>query len=143
MYGKFVPFGEILKGRVRTADGSRLFLSTLAKYAPSSNAQGTSLVAQKTTHNSPARARTVTGCLQAGTDMGEFTINNSDGKNWALHSKTVKFDPHVGQQVTITGSSVRKTPGATDGTVHEASSQEKYGELNVTTLKVLSSTCGN
>ena len=50
-----------------------------------------------------APADTVTGCLQKGKDAGTYSIA-AGGKSWAVTSKAVKLDGHVGHTVTLTGS---------------------------------------
>jgi hypothetical protein len=96
---------------------------------------------EPTTH-----AKTVTGCLQKGDEPNEFSIIGEDGNSWGLRSSSVKLDEHVGHQVTVIGSPARETRAEEnkekkEGKVENASSKEEYGDLRVTTLKMLSDTC--
>lgn len=148
MYGKFVPFGDILEGKVRRTATSRPFLSTLTKYAGGGRTEERQTVAARhpVQTNSSAHARMVTGCLQAGAQANEFTMVDKDGKVWALESKSVKLGEHVGQQVTVTGSPVRDVVAANgekrEGQVEPASSREEFGDLRVTALRTLGNKCG-
>jgi hypothetical protein len=97
-------------------------------------------------HEPSSHAKTVTGCLQKGDEPNEFSIIGEDGNSWGLRSSSVKLDEHVGHQVTVTGSPVRETRAKEnkekkEGQVENASSKEEYGDLRVTTLKMLSDTC--
>ena len=47
---------------------------------------------------------TVTGCLSKGEGEGSFAIKDAGGKSYWLTSSTVKFDGHVGHQITVTGT---------------------------------------
>jgi lipid-binding SYLF domain-containing protein len=40
LYGKFVPFGDILTGKVQAAEGSRTFLATVRKYSAEAKEHG-------------------------------------------------------------------------------------------------------
>jgi hypothetical protein len=52
----------------------------------------------------PAPADSVTGCLSKGTQAGTYTLTDKDGKAYAVTSKSVKLDGHVGHTVTLTGT---------------------------------------
>ena len=88
--------------------------------------------------------RTVTGCLQKGDEPDEFSIVGEDGKSWDLRSSAVKLDQHVGHKVTVTGPITResKAEEKKEGEVEKASGKAEYGELRVTSLKMVSETCG-
>ena len=65
MYGKFMPFGDILEGKVRRTSMSRPFLTTLTKYEGVKTAEGQTVAARQSTQPKPiAHTKTVTGCLQ-------------------------------------------------------------------------------
>jgi hypothetical protein len=85
----------------------------------------------------------VTGCVQKGDQPGEITLTAADGKIYDLRSDTVKFDEHVGHQVTATGIVTHETKAEEkkDGQVENAASKEAYGDLNVTNVKMVSDTC--
>ncbi len=93
------------------------------------------------------QTQSVTGCLQKGDEAGEFSITGEDGKTWELRSRSVKLDEHVGHKVTVTGSPTReskaeeKAEEKKEGKVEKASSKEEYGDLSVTSLKMISTTC--
>jgi hypothetical protein len=88
---------------------------------------------------------TVTGCLQKGDEADEFAITGEDGKTWGLRSSSssVKLDDHLGHKVTVTGSATHesKAEEKKEGEVEKASSKEEYGDLDVTSLKMVSDTC--
>lgn len=86
---------------------------------------------------------TVTGCLQKGTQPGEVTITGADGKSYDLRSDTLKLAPHIGHQVTVTGtaSPETKVEEKKEGQVEKASSKEAIGNLSVTDVKMISETC--
>ncbi len=94
-----------------------------------------------------AASKTVTGCLQKGEQADNFSITGEDGKTWDLSSTTVKFDEHVGHQVTVTGSAQReprateKAEGKKEGQMEKAADKEGYGDLRVTDLQMVSETC--
>jgi len=98
---------------------------------------------QEKTADKAAHAQTVTGCLQKGDEAGEFSITGEDGKTWGLRSSTVKLDQHLGHKVTVTGSSSHesKAEEKKEGQVEKASSKEEYGDLDVSSLKMVSATC--
>jgi hypothetical protein len=94
-----------------------------------------------------SHTKTVTGCLQKGDEPGEFSITGADGKTWGLRSSTVKLEQHVGHQVTVTGSAHReskaheKAEEKKEGQMENAAGKEEYGDLQVTSLKMVSETC--
>jgi len=95
----------------------------------------------------PAKGtKTVTGCLQKGDEAGEFSIVGEDGKLWGLRSSTVKLQDHVGHKVTVTGTASRESKAEAEkekkeGQVENAAQKEEYGDLRVTSLKMISDTC--
>ena len=108
------------------------------------------LTAQDATQEKPktdksAHTQTVTGCLQKGDEADEFAITGEDGKTWGLRSATVKLDQHLGHKVTVTGSATKesKAEEKKEGQVEKASGKEEYGDLNVTSLKMVSASCSN
>ena len=92
----------------------------------------------------PAAAETtVTGCLQKGDEPGAVSIIGEDGRNWELHSTSVKLDEHIGHKVTVTGTVTResKAQEKKEGQVEKAAGKEEYGDLRISSLKMLSKTC--
>ena len=90
--------------------------------------------------------KSVTGCLQKGDEAGEFSIAGEDGKVWGLRSSTVKLEEHVGHKVTVAGTASRESKAEAkkekkEGEVENAAQKEEYGDLKVTSLKMISDTC--
>jgi hypothetical protein len=86
---------------------------------------------------------TVTGCLQKGDEPGEVSITGEDGRTWDLHSTAVKLDGHIGHKVSVTGTATResKAEEKKEGQVENASGKREYGDLRVSSLKMVSTTC--
>jgi lipid-binding SYLF domain-containing protein len=142
LYGPNVTTRALLLGKVPVPSAARSFLAEIR------GAKGQAVAAGKAEANQKPRGhtKTVTGCLQKGDEPGEFSIVSEDGKIWGLRSISVKLDQHVGHQVTVTGSAARETKAEEnkeqkEGRVEKASSKEEYGDLRVTTLKMVSDTC--
>lgn len=92
----------------------------------------------------PAGAETtVTGCLQKGDEPGAVSIIGEDGRNWELHSTSVKLDEHIGHKVTVTGTVTResKAQEKKEGQVEKAAGKEESGDLRISSLKMISKTC--
>ena len=98
---------------------------------------------QENQEKSASQTKTVTGCLQKGSQPDQFSIIGEDAKNWDLRSSTVKLADHVGHQVTVTGSPTReaKAEEKKEGQVEKAAGKEELGELRVTSLKMVSQSC--
>jgi Protein of unknown function (DUF5818) len=76
-----------------------LLVGTLVSAAPAAAQEPT------TARPHPHRAgQRVTGCLSKGPGEGTFTLQQDDGKSFALASTTVKLDEHVGHTVTVKGT---------------------------------------
>jgi hypothetical protein len=73
---------------------------------------------------------TITGCLQKGAADGQYTIAGPDGTSYQLTGSKVDLKGHVGHKVTITGKPSK--------TAQEGS---QAGQLEVTSLKMVSTTC--
>jgi hypothetical protein len=86
---------------------------------------------------------TLTGCLQKGDELGEVSIIAEDGRTWDLHSTAVKLNEHIGHKVSVTGTIAResKAEEKREGEVENASGKQEYGDLRVTSLKIVSKTC--
>ena len=89
---------------------------------------------------------TVTGCLQKGDEVGEFSIAGEDGKVWGLRSSTVKLEDHLGHKVTVAGTASGESKAEAkkekkEGEVENASKKEEYRDLSVTSLKMIGDTC--
>ena len=102
---------------------------------------------KKATHN----PKTITGCLQKGDQPDEFTITGDDGKTWGLRSGgKVNLPEHIGHKVTITGSPMReskaeekkeKAEEKKEGTMEKAAEKHEYGDLRVSSVKMVSDSC--
>jgi len=103
--------------------------------------------AQEKQAEKPAKGTmTVTGCLQKGDEAGEFSIAGEDGKVWGLRSSTVKLEDHLGHKVTVAGTASGESKAEAkkekkEGEVENASQNEEYRDLRVTSLKMISDTC--
>jgi hypothetical protein len=99
--------------------------------------------AAQLTPTAAGQAITVTGCLLKGTQPGEVSITGADGKSYDLRSDTVKLAPHVGHQVSVTGTASTETKAEEkkEGQVEKASSKEAIANLSVTDVKMISETC--
>ena len=85
------------------------------------------------------RTKTITGCLQKGYEPDEFSITGEDGKVWGLRSSAVKLDRHLGHKATVSGLVTHESKA---GETKTAPGKEESGDLRVTSLKMLSETCG-
>lgn len=93
----------------------------------------------------PAGPRqTVTGCLQKGDEAGGFMITGEDGKVWEVHGKAVKLAGHVGHTVTVTGSAGKRSKAQEaqlEASEKKEAGEKEHGDLRVTGLKMVSSSC--
>ena len=80
----------------------------------------------------------VTGCLQKGDEVGEYSITGEDGKRYGLHSTAVDLSKHLGHKVTVTGTKMREENEAKEK--KEAGGGE-YADLRVSDLKMISEGC--
>jgi hypothetical protein len=60
---------------------------------------------------------------------------------WGLRSSAVKIDGHLGHKVTVSGLITHESK-AGKTTTKTASRKEESGDLRVTSLKMVSKTCG-
>jgi hypothetical protein len=104
---------------------------------------GNTAAAQEQRETPTSPQTTVTGCLQKGDEPGEVSITGEDGKSWDLHSTAVKLDEHIGHKVNVTGTITResKAEEKKEGQVENASGKQEYGDLRVSSLKMVSTTC--
>jgi SH3 domain-containing YSC84-like protein 1 len=142
MYGRKVTTQALLLGKVPAPSAAKSFIAEIRGAKAQAVAEGKA----EATPKPMGHTETVTGCLQRGDEPGEFSITGEDGKSWGLRSNSVKLDQHVGHRVTVTGSVARETKAEEnkekkEGQVEKASSKEEYGDLRVTTLKMVSDTC--
>ena len=142
IYGRKVTTRALLLGKVPAPSAAKPFLAEIRGAKAQAVAEGKAEAKQKPM----GHTKTVTGCLQKGDEPGEFSITGEDGKSWGLRSSSVKLDQHVGHQVTVAGTPARETKTEEnkeqkEGQVEKASSKDEYGDLRVTTLKMVSDTC--
>jgi hypothetical protein len=103
---------------------------------------------EKAEHKAAHHAVSVTGCLQKGDEPGEFSITGADSKTWDLRSRSVKLAEHVGHKVTVTGfqhheSKAEEAKEEKMKKDKEAAGKGENADLRVTSLKMVSNSCGN
>ena len=95
-----------------------------------------------------AKERTITGCLRVEKDdADDFRILGNDESEWDVSSDTVKFAPHAGHTVTLTGTVRLADVHAVTEKVREEAAEHglakpgERGHLVVKELKMVSATC--
>jgi SH3 domain-containing YSC84-like protein 1 len=147
MYGKFVPFDDILEGKVRHTSTSQVLLKTVAKYSGQTKTEENQSVAQGkpvVKDKSVGHSETVTGCLQKGDEAGTFSLVGGDGTIWSLRSNSIRFDPIVGRQVKLTAraTAVDANEKTTkEGQVEQASGKEELRDLHVVAITMIGESC--
>jgi hypothetical protein len=86
----------------------------------------------------------VTGCLKKGSEEGGYYITDKSGTTWELGSKIVDLSEHVNHVVSVAGHEMQRSK--TDETKTEQSEKSesggnKYFDLNVAQLKMVSPSC--
>ncbi len=85
----------------------------------------------------------VTGCLKQGTDTGGYYIVGQDGKTYELSGKNL--GEHVGHTVTVSGKAMKmsesKEKKMEKDEKAEAGSGQPAGDLKVSSLKMVSTSC--
>ena len=126
--------------------GSIVFaiVMSMSAFAQDNNAKPSSQDSQA--KMSTKEAKTVTGCLQKGDEPGEFALQADDGKVWELKSSNVKLEEHLGHKVSVTGSAKEESRAEEkkekkEGDVEKAANKEEYGDIRVTSLKMISESC--
>jgi hypothetical protein len=146
IYGRKVTTQALLSGKVPAPTVAQPFLAAIRGAKAQAVAEGKADDAKTEVKSEAKENVTVTGCLQKGDHVDEFSIMARDGKTWDLHSTSIKLDEHLGHTVTVTGPRTHeakaqaKAEETREGVV-KASSQEKYSDLGVTSLKMVSETC--
>ncbi len=85
----------------------------------------------------------VTGCLKKGSEAGGYYITQ-DGKTWELNSKTVDLAEHVNHTVSVSGHEMmgsKADEAKTEESEKTESGGGKYGDLSVSQLKMVSTSC--
>jgi hypothetical protein len=99
---------------------------------------------EKETKHRAGRTTSVTGCLEKqGDKPDEFSIVSSDGKKYGLRSNTVKLEEHLHHKVSVTGKLTREEHEgkAEKREAAEHAGKTEYGDLDVTNLKMISTSC--
>ena len=78
-----------------------------------------------------ASKMTVTGCLSQGSGTDEYIIKDQSGKTYGLTGSKVNLKPHVGHEVSISGTETKAS----------ATGANTAGNVEVTDLKMVSTTC--
>jgi hypothetical protein len=90
-------------------------------------------------------SQTVTGCLQKGSESGGFFLTTGDNYHWELYSTgTVSLAEHAGQTVTVSGTSPHRTDAqeqVSQPVEKKEAGARKHGDLQVSSLKVVSASC--
>ncbi len=102
--------------------------------------------AQTAEEKTPAK-QTVTGCLQKGLEPGGFFLIAANNQHWELYQNSnVPFADHVGQTVAVTGIFNPNRSAAQEEKSQPYEKKEtgerKHGDFQVSSLKVVSETCG-
>jgi hypothetical protein len=79
----------------------------------------------------------VTGCVRKGPDANHYRLLDDNGKLWDLQSKNVRFAPHVGHLVTVSGTIPQKSDNEND----KAGDTSPQNDLMVTKLEMVRDTC--
>jgi hypothetical protein len=108
----------------------------------------TLLSAQDSTDKSSSKgsSTTVTGCIQKGTEANGYYLTDESGKTWELTNSAAKVSAHVGHKVTLAGTSTKlsKTTESKKEPEEkkEAGSNTSAGDFKVTSVKMISDSCG-
>jgi hypothetical protein len=78
--------------------------------------------------NKMAKNTTVTGCVAQGAEADQYTIRETNGKTYRLMGTKVNIKPHVGHEVSVTGTSGKEDAN-------------KNTELEVDSLKMVNNAC--
>jgi hypothetical protein len=87
---------------------------------------------------------TVTGCLKKGNEEGGYYIAGKDGTMWELSSKTVNLSEHVDHTVSVSGHEMPRSQAEEAKTMESEKSESggnKYADLKVASLKMVSTSC--
>ena len=97
------------------------------------------------------KTKTVTGCLTKGDEPNEYKITSTDGKMYGLRSTSVNLDEHLNHKVTVTGKTAKEheekgetaaNKGTSEkGTSERGTTEKEAGDLNVSNLKMVSTSC--
>src|SRR5581483_8804808 len=92
-----------------------------------------------------AKAETITGCLQKGTESEGYYLISKEGKHWELYSNPdVSLADHVGHTVTVTGTVAHRSATEEEKTQpneKKETGSRKHADLQVSSVKHVSETC--
>ena len=74
---------------------------------------------------------------------GNFTITDASGTTYQLAGDTSKLSDHVGHEVKVWGESSGGSSASASGSTGATSSASSQPTLNVTKVKMISSSCSN
>jgi hypothetical protein len=97
------------------------------------------LLHQSMARDKGAKTETVAGCLAQGDHPNEYSIKAQNGKTYGLRSSNVQLAQHLGHQVEVTGNITKEKEKA--GTEAKTGKAEEDVHMNVTNLKMISTTC--
>ncbi len=92
-----------------------------------------------------AKAETITGCLQKGTESEGYYLISTEGKHWELYGNPdVSLADHVGHTVTVTGTVAHRSATQEEKTQpneKKETGSRKHADLQVSSVKHVSDTC--
>jgi hypothetical protein len=90
-------------------------------------------------------SQTITGCLQKGVETSGFFLVSTEDKHWELYpNPAISLAEHVGHTVTLTGTVAHRSKAQEDKSQpneQKEISGKKHADLQVTGLKMVSTTC--
>jgi len=92
-----------------------------------------------TSHSGSEKGNAVEGCLSGS--AGNFTITDATGTTYQLAGDTSKLSDHVGHEVKVWGESSGGSSASASGSSGATSSASSQPTLNVTKVKMISSSC--
>jgi hypothetical protein len=90
-------------------------------------------------HRGSSGQTTIQGCL--GRSDGGYTLTDKSGTAYQLSGETAQLSDHVGHTVQIKGTMVDS--GATPGTPSSTNTGTAQPDINVSSVKHISETCGS
>jgi hypothetical protein len=132
-------------------EGDAMKISPFGLFVLVAGLGASSALAQDTasTPKPKSQYRTVTGCLQKGDGEGEYRLTGKDGSTWEVRSTKVTLADHVGHSVSARGivshpKMHNLKEDAKDAAVDSGvkKSDKEHGHLNVTSLKMVGTSCG-
>jgi hypothetical protein len=92
-----------------------------------------------------AKAETITGCLQKGSESEGYYLISKQGKHWELYNNPdVSLADHVGHTVTLTGTVAQRSASQEEKTQPNEKKEtgtRKHADLQVSSVKHVSDSC--